>query len=157
MQVTQADQSRPGGFLRPFHAFFALESASGILLMLAAAVALVWANSPWSGSYFNLLGTHFGFTFGDATFQKTLLHWINDGLMAIFFFVVGLEIKREILAGELSSVKAAALPLTAAVGGMVVPAGVYVLWVMTHNGENLLDGWAVPMATDIAFALGVLA
>ena len=122
--------------------------------MAAAVVALVWANSPFAASYVSLWDTRLTIGIGDLTFSMTLLHWINDGLMAVFFFVVGLEIKREVLVGELASVRRATLPIAAAVGGAVVPALVFVLIVGSGLGAR---GWAIPMATDIAFALGVLA
>ncbi|NJD11466.1 MAG: Na+/H+ antiporter NhaA [Gemmatimonadetes bacterium] len=140
--------------LRPFETFFALESASGILLLGAAAVALAWANSPWSGAYFHLWETPVTVAVGPAALSKSLHHWINDGLMAVFFFVVGLELKREVLTGELASFRKAALAIAAAAGGMVVPAIVYAL---LNAGGAGRAGWGIPMATDIAFALGVLA
>ncbi|MFB6240774.1 MAG: Na+/H+ antiporter NhaA, partial [Gemmatimonadota bacterium] len=124
------------------------------LLLVAAAVALAWANSPWSGSYFALWQTPIAVELGPAGLRKPLLLWINDGLMAGFFLLVGLEIKREVLVGELASPRQAALPLSAAAGGMAVPA---LLYVLIAGGGETAAGWAVPMATDIAFALGVLA
>jgi NhaA family Na+:H+ antiporter len=142
------------GLLRPFQEFFRLEASGGILLLLCAAVALAWANSPWASSYFELWQTIVTAGAGDLVISKPLLLWINDGLMAIFFFVVGLEIKREVLVGELSSPGQAALPLVAALGGMVVPALFYVGF---NTGTDTINGWGVPMATDIAFALGILA
>ena len=117
-------------------------------------MALVLANSPLAESYFAFWELELGFSLGSAEFSESLLHWINDGLMAFFFFVVGLEIKREFLVGELSSVRQAILPIMAAVGGMVVPAAIYLLVLGGREGAN---GWGIPMATDIAFALGVLA
>jgi NhaA family Na+:H+ antiporter len=140
--------------LGPFRAFTGSNAAGGILLMAAAAVALLWANSPIAASYTSLWDTYLTVGVGDLSLSMTLLHWINDGLMAIFFFVVGLEIKREVLVGELASVRRATLPIAAAVGGAVVPALVFVLIVGSGLGAR---GWAIPMATDIAFALGVLA
>ena len=140
--------------LRPFQTFFHLESASGILLLLAAVVALVWANSPLAESYFGLWETKMTVAVADFAIAKPLLLWINDGLMAIFFFVVGLEIKREILVGELASPKKASLTVMAAIGGMVVPALIYAAFNVGGPGSA---GWGIPMATDIAFALGVLA
>lgn len=140
--------------VRPFQEFFRTEASGGILLLICAVIALVWANSPWSGSYFDLWDTYMTVGVGSAQISKPILLWINDGLMAIFFFVVGLEIKREILTGELSSPKRAALALVAAVGGMIVPAGIYAAM---NWGEPGISGWGIPMATDIAFALGVLA
>jgi NhaA family Na+:H+ antiporter len=116
--------------------------------------ALVWANSPWSQSYHDLWATHAGASIGQLSFSKTLLHWINDGLMAIFFFVVGLEIKREILVGELASVRQASLPIIAALGGVIVPALIYIAF---NFGGPAAHGWGIPMATDIAFVLGVMA
>lgn len=140
--------------LRPFESFFALESASGILLLAAAAAALAWANSPWSEAYFRLWHTPATVSIGAAALHQELHQWINDGLMAVFFFVVGLELKREVLAGELASPRKAALAVAAALGGMVVPAVIYAL--LNAGGEGRA-GWGIPMATDIAFALGVLA
>ena len=140
--------------LRPFQTFFRLESASGILLLVAAVFALFWANSAFSSSYFALWDTKVTVAVGGFEIAKPLLLWINDGLMAVFFFVVGLEIKREILVGELASPKKAALSVMAAIGGMLVPAGIYAI---LNAGGAGSAGWGVPMATDIAFALGVLA
>lgn len=140
--------------VRPFETFFGLESASGILLLATAAAALVWANSPWSESYVHLWETYVTVGGGALELSKSLHHWINDGLMAVFFFVVGLEIKREVLVGELASPRQAALSVAAAVGGMVVPA---LLYVAVNAGGPGAAGWGIPMATDIAFALGVLA
>ncbi len=143
-----------GVVLRPFRAFAQLSAAGGILLGVCTLIALVWANSPWSGGYDRLWGTYVTVGGGDLVISETLLHWINDGLMAVFFFVVGLEIKREVLIGELASLRRAALPIAAAIGGMVVPALLYVA--VNREGEAL-SGWGIPMATDIAFSLGVLA
>jgi NhaA family Na+:H+ antiporter len=141
------------GMVAPVERFLALQTASGILLLFAAALALVWANSPWSASYTALWETPLGLRFGSLAFERTLGWWINDGLMVIFFFVVGLEIRREVHAGELSDLRRAALPLAAALGGMVVPALIYAGF---NRGRPALDGWGIPMATDIAFAVGVL-
>ena len=136
--------------------FINQETSGGILLILATVVALFWANSSYYPAYHHLWYTlKAGFTWGDFKLIGSLHHWINDGLMALFFFTVGLEIKREIIGGELSSIKKASLPIMAAVGGMIVPAVVYTLVVI--NKPELLHGWGVPMATDIAFALGLLA
>jgi NhaA family Na+:H+ antiporter len=140
--------------LLPFQEFFNAEAASGILLLLFTVIALIWANSPWSGGYNDLWHTKLTFGLGDFTLDKPLILWINDGLMAIFFFVVGLEIKREILVGELSSWQQAILPIVAAIGGMIVPA---VIYAALNAGQPGLAGWGIPMATDIAFALGILA
>jgi Na+:H+ antiporter, NhaA family len=130
------------------------EAFGGILLLVCALVALLWANSPWGAAYDALWSTEL--TLGTVQFHLTesLRHWVNDGLMAIFFFVVGLEIKREVLVGELSSPRQAALPAIAAVGGVLVPAGIFLL---LNRGTEGGQGWGIPMATDIAFALGVLA
>jgi NhaA family Na+:H+ antiporter len=140
--------------IRPFQRFFEKEASSSILLLICTAVALVWANSIFRESYEHLWETYVSIGWGDAQLSLTLHHWINDGLMAVFFFVIGLEIKREVLVGELSTARKAALPIAAAIGGMVVPALVYVAF---NAGTPELRGWGVPMATDIAFALGVLA
>jgi Na+:H+ antiporter, NhaA family len=140
--------------VRPFQDFAHKQSSSGILLIIATAVALIWANSPWGESYLALWHTKLSVGVGDFSISKDLTHWINDGLMAVFFLVVGLEIKREVLVGELSSTRNAALPVAAALGGAVVPALIY----LTINaGTEGSAGWGIPMATDIAFALGVLA
>jgi NhaA family Na+:H+ antiporter len=138
----------------PFQEFAKLEASGGILLIGCTVAALVWANSPWAGSYFHFW--HMDLTFGrlGGLLAKPLHFWINDGLMALFFLLVGLEIKRETLVGELASFRKAALPIAAAFGGMIVPAGLYA--VFNHGGPGA-SGWGMPMATDIAFALGVLA
>ncbi len=139
--------------LAPFKKFARVEAAGGVLLIICAAAALFWSNSKWAESYFSLWNTVVTVGFGEAALAKPLLLWVNDGLMAMFFFTVGLEIKREILVGELNSARQAALPVAAALGGMIVPALVYVAF---NAGTESADGWGVPMATDIAFALGVL-
>ena len=140
--------------VRPFQDFAHKQSSGGILLIVATAIALVWANSPWGESYAALWQTKLTVGVGDFSISKDLTHWINDGLMAVFFLVVGLEIKRELLVGELSSVRSAALPIAAALGGAVVPALIYLA---LNAGTEGAAGWGIPMATDIAFALGVLA
>jgi NhaA family Na+:H+ antiporter len=140
--------------VRPFQDFANKQSSGGILLIIATAVALIWANSPWGESYLALWHTKLIVGIGDFSISKDLTHWINDGLMAVFFFVVGLEIKREVLVGELSSVGNAALPVVAALGGAVVPALIYIA---INAGTEGSAGWGIPMATDIAFALGILA
>ena len=140
--------------VRPFQDFAHKQSSGGVLLIAATAVALVWANSPWGDSYAALWHTKLTVGVGDASISKDLTHWINDGLMAVFFFVVGLEIKREVLVGELSSARKAALPIAAALGGALVPALIYLA---INAGTEGAAGWGIPMATDIAFALGVLA
>ena len=140
--------------VRPFQDFAHKQSSGGILLIMATVVALVWANSPWAESYAALWHTKLTVGVGDFSISKDLTHWINDGLMAVFFLVVGLEIKREILVGELSSIRGATLPVAAAVGGALVPAAIYL---SINAGTEGSAGWGIPMATDIAFALGVLA
>lgn len=139
--------------LRPFNRFVHMEASSGVLLLLCTIVALIWANSPLADYYQALWHSKFTIGFGSFTLSKPLELWVNDGLMAIFFFVVGLEIKREVMVGELASPRQAALPIGAAVGGMVVPALIYFL---LNPAEPAVRGWGVPMATDIAFSLGVL-
>jgi len=134
--------------------FLRMEAAGGIILMFAAVLAMIVANSPLAGPYVTLFETHLLIGFGDYRLDKTLLHWVNDGLMAVFFLLVGLEIKREVVKGELSSPAKAALPILAAVGGMVAPALVYALFAI--GDPVALRGWAIPAATDIAFALGIL-
>jgi len=134
--------------------FMKLESAGGILLLAAAVVAMLIANSPLQGFYAALLDTPVAVQFGKLIIAKPLLLWINDGLMAIFFFLIGLEIKREVMEGELSSFKQVVLPGMGALGGMLVPASIYA-WFNWHD-PVALDGWAIPVATDIAFALALL-
>ena len=138
----------------PIQRFFKIEASGGIILLFSTVVALVWANSPWGHTYHEFWeGNNLTLGIGNFEISKTFHHWINDGLMAIFFFVVGLEIKREMLTGELSSIKKASLPIAAAIGGMVVPALIYVALNRTPGTSG---GWGIPMATDIAFSLGVL-
>jgi NhaA family Na+:H+ antiporter len=137
-----------------FNRFFHSEVSGSVVLMACTIIALAWANSPWSQTYFDLAHTKVGFSWGDTSLYLSLQHWINDALMAIFFFVVGLEVKREIAIGQLSTLRQAALPVSAAVGGMLIPAGVYVA---VNAGGQAVHGWGIPMATDIAFALGILA
>jgi NhaA family Na+:H+ antiporter len=141
-------------FMSPFVSFAKIEAAGGILLMASTIAALIWANSPWADSYFAIWDAHATIGFGKFSLTETRFEWINDGLMAIFFFLVGLEIKREVLIGELSSLRRAAFPLIAAVGGAILPA---LLYVAVAHDEQAIKGWAIPMATDIAFVLGVLA
>lgn len=152
---TYVDTSRSSRWraLSPLRDFLRTEAAGGALLVVAAVAALVWANSPWSASYDTLWGTKASISLGDHTLSLDLRHWVNDALMAVFFLVVGLEIKRETTSGHLARPKAAALPLAAAVGGMIVPALVY----LAIAGRTAADGWGVPMATDIALAVGVMA
>ncbi len=139
--------------VRPFLAFADLEASGGILLLISTIVALVWANSPWGDVYKSLWHFHFGFEFGNIHVKHELLHWINDGLMAIFFFVVGMEIKRELIEGELSTAGKAILPIVAAIGGMIIPAAFYLVFNVGREGA---PGWGIPMATDIAFAMGAV-
>lgn len=141
-------------FAAPVERFLAIEAASGVLLLAAAVVALAWANSPWSDIYTSLWSTPLGVRLGGLAFERDLRWWVNDGLMTVFFFVVGLEIRREIHRGELSDLRRAALPVAAALGGMLVPA---LLYFALNAGRASAAGWGVPMATDIAFAVGVLA
>lgn len=152
-KIKVVENPRIRKILRPALRFFELEQSSGLLLIAVAVIAIVWANSPWAAAYFSIWESKVGFGFGDFKIEKDFLHWINDGLMAVFFFVVGLEIKRELLIGELSSVKNAVLPAVAAVGGMVFPAIIY--FALNTSGESA-KGWGIPMATDIAFAIGIL-
>lgn len=134
--------------------FFRLESASGILLMFAAALAMVLANSPLASSYDLIIATPVQVSVGGLVVAKPLLLWINDGLMAVFFFLVGLELKREVMEGELSQMRKVVLPGFGAIGGMLVPAAIYLA--INIGDESALSGWAIPAATDIAFALGIL-
>ncbi len=146
---------RPWGSIRGSFEWFVHSEVTGSVLLLGCTVlALIAANSPWAATYFDLLHTYIGISWGDVSFKLSLHHWINDGLMVIFFFVVGLEIKRELVVGELSNLKRASLPVMAAIGGMAVPACLYVVLTIGGPGSR---GWGIPMATDIAFALGVLA
>jgi len=142
-----------GGVAEPIIGFFKLDAIGGILLLIATAVALIWANSPFSESYDRLWNKDFIIGLGAFQLDKALIHWVNDGLMAIFFLAVGLEIKRELTDGELASFQSAIFPVSAALGGMLVPAGVFLVLTMGTTG---VDGWGIPMATDIAFSLGVL-
>ncbi|HEC17653.1 MAG TPA: Na+/H+ antiporter NhaA [Sedimenticola sp.] len=137
----------------PFEEFIHRQTTSGLLLMATAILALVLANSTLSGFYQHLIHTPVGISVGGWSLEKTLQHWVNDGLMALFFFLVGLELKREILVGELAVPRQAALPIVAAVGGMVLPALIY--FAINPDGEAA-RGWGIPMATDIAFAIGAL-
>ena len=134
--------------------FLHVEAASGVLLLICAAVAIILANSPAGDWYVNIWKTKVGFAFGGFSMMYSLQHWINDGLMAIFFFVVGLEVKREMVHGELRDPKRAALPVAAAIGGMVVPA---LIFLALQSGTPAARGWGIPMATDIAFVVGCMA
>jgi NhaA family Na+:H+ antiporter len=139
---------------RALREFFETEAAGGVVLLVAAVAALVWVNSPFRASYDELWGTVLSIEAGGFGIEEDLRHWVNDALMAIFFFVVGLEIKRELVTGELRTWRRAATPAVAALGGMVVPAGIFLVLNAPGRGAN---GWGIPMATDIAFALGVAA
>jgi NhaA family Na+:H+ antiporter len=141
-------------WVRPFVRFLHVESASGIVLLLCTVVALALANSPWADTFAGLWKLPFRISVGPWGLDESLLHWLNDGLMTVFFFVVGLEIKRELVAGELRGPQQAVLPVIAALGGMVAPATLYLL---LQGGRPGQAGWGIPMATDIAFVVGVLA
>ncbi|MEZ5399335.1 MAG: Na+/H+ antiporter NhaA [Bryobacteraceae bacterium] len=140
--------------VRPFQEFAAMETSGSILLLACTLIAIVWANSAWQPFYAALWHTKITIGAGDATLSRELHFWVNDALMAVFFFLVGLEIKRELLAGDLASPRRAALPIAAALGGILLPAAIYAL--INPAGPDA-RGWAVPMATDIAFAMGVMA
>lgn len=139
--------------LRPIHRFIHQEFTGGIVLFVSVIVAIIWANSAWHDSYHDLWEKNLSVSFSNSGLDKPLHIWINDGLMALFFFVIGLELKREFIAGELSSLKKASLPMVAALGGMLVPAFIYFLF---NNNRDSAGGWGIPMATDIAFALALL-
>jgi len=155
LPTSWADSQRPlpRRVVQPLQSFLATEAASGVILLIAAVAALVWANSPWSGTYERFWATELTFRIGGVELAEDLRHWVNDLLMAVFFFVIGLEIKREVVHGALRDRRAAAVPVICAFGGMAVPA---LLYLAVAGGEGS-SGWAIPMATDIAFALGVLA
>ena len=152
--MADTEKSRRSRLMDPLTDFLHDEAAGGVVLVVAAVAAVIWANSPFSGSYGSFWDYELTLGWGWAAITEDLQHWVNDGLMAVFFFVVGLEIKREVLVGELSSVRNAALPVAAAVGGALVPALIYAA---INAGTEGAAGWGIPMATDIAFALGVLA
>ena len=157
--ATQTDQPRraapvPGrGVPKSVRRFMDTEASGGILLLAAAVVALIWANSPWSASYQSLFHTDITMNFGRYVLTGDLHHWVNDALMVVFFFVVGLEIKGELVHGKLRDPRTAAMPAVAALGGMVVPA---LLYLLVNAGGDGARGWGIPMATDIAFAVGVV-
>lgn len=140
--------------LSPLQEFMHAATSGGIVLIICTIIALVWANSPYADSYHHLWHTYITLDFGGYVLKHSLHHWINDGLMVIFFFVVGLEIKRELLVGELSSAKKAALPVAGALGGMILPALIYF---SLNAGKVGIAGWGIPMATDIAFVVGIMA
>ena len=157
--ATETEHSRrvqptPGrGVPRRLREFLATEASGGILLLAAAVVALAWANSPWSASYESLWHTDLTVNFGRYALEGDLHHWVNDALMVVFFFVVGLEIKHELVHGKLHDPRTAAMPALAALGGMVLPAALFLLVTAGGDGSR---GWGIPMATDIAFAVGVV-
>ena len=150
---TESDRALARLVARPVREFLRVEYASSVLLLAAAVIALVWANSAWSSTYEELWETHIVLDVGVLQIDESLQHWVNDALMVFFFFVVGLEIKYELVNGDLRDPRSAALPIVAAIGGMVVPAGIYAVVVGGGAGSS---GWGIPMATDIAFAVGVI-
>ncbi|ABN75025.1 sodium:proton antiporter [Actinobacillus pleuropneumoniae] len=141
--------------LKQIQKFLKLEAASGILLLVSALLAMIFANTDLNQLYFSFLQTEVAIKFGAFSIDKPLLMWVNDGFMAVFFILVGMEVKRELFEGSLSSYQKAIFPAVAALGGMVVPALVY--WFINQNHPEYQSGWAIPMATDIAFALGIVA
>lgn len=159
-QVTLPPEASPRAhravrrLLAPVQAFLEIQAASGIALMIVTAVALLWANSPWADSYHALWHLPLGVGAGELSFVKPLHFWVNDVVMTVFFLVAGLEIRREIHGGELSDLRRASLPLVAALGGMLLPAAIYAA---LNHGAAGARGWGIPMATDIAFAVGILA
>ncbi len=146
-------EARIHSLVKPVVRFLHIEAASGFVLLLATVVAVAMANSPWSGAFLGFWETPIRFEVGDFHLHHSLKHWINDGLMAIFFFVIGMEVKRELVLGELREFRRAALPVAAAVGGMIIPAAVYLTLQTGQPGER---GWGIPMATDIAFVIGCM-
>jgi len=155
--MTETQATRPRNAVQllwwPFQKFAQLQSASSILLILCTLAALAWANSLWGDAYHHFKEFPVGLNLGGVPMMLNVELFVNDALMAVFFLLVGLEIKREMLAGELASLKQAALPIMAAVGGMLAPAGIFLVW---NHGLSSAHGWGIPMATDIAFALGVM-
>jgi Na+:H+ antiporter, NhaA family len=152
-KIKVIDSTRIDSFLNPIRKFFQIEASGGIILLIVIVISLIWANSPYYRYYFDLWNINISFGVGNFIFDKSLLDWINDGLMTIFFFLVGLEIKRELIIGELSSFKKAILPFVAALGGMIFPA---VIYLMINKDTDAVHGWGIPVATDIAFSLGIL-
>src|SRR5579862_2079745 len=138
-----------GAILNPFVRFAKREASGGIVLLICTAIALIWANSPWAATYHAIWDAHVRISLDRFTLSETRHEWVNDGLMAFFFFLVGLEIKREALIGELSSIRQAAFPFIAAMGGVIVPAFIYFV---VNRGTPAERGWGIPMATDLAFA-----
>ena len=152
--MSKTNTQKPSNpLLQSFESFFKMEAAGGIALMICTLAAMIWANSPWSNTYHTLWETKLTVGIGNWILSKATILWINDGLMAIFFFVVGLEIKRELLVGGLSTPSQTIMPVAAAVGGMAVPA---LLFYGINAGHESIGGWGIPMATDIAFALGIM-
>jgi NhaA family Na+:H+ antiporter len=151
-----SDRVIPSNFVRPLLQFTHVEAAGGVVLLAAALIAVAWANSPFGDSYFAFWDTQVSIEIGSFHFEETYKGIVNDGLMVIFFFVVGLEIKRELVVGELRNYREAALPAFAALGGMIVPAAIYLLVVAGHSDPEATNGWGIPMATDIAFSVGIL-
>jgi Na+:H+ antiporter, NhaA family len=149
-----SERRLPARFVRPLLRFTKVESAGGVVLLLAAIAALVWANAPFGNTYEEFWSTPVSLTIGSFHFEESLRHVVNDGVMAIFFFVVGLEIKRELVTGDLRDPRVAALPAIAALGGMTIPALIFVAF---NTGTEAAHGWGIPVATDIAFAVGVVA
>jgi NhaA family Na+:H+ antiporter len=139
---------------KPLERFLKLEAASGIMLIVFTLLAIIWANSPFKESYYGLIHTEFKISVGSFVFSHTLQHMVNDALMCIFFFIIGLELKREFAEGELKNPKSAALPIFAAIGGMIVPA---LLFLVINDSDSTKSGWGIVMATDIAFAVGLMA
>jgi NhaA family Na+:H+ antiporter len=153
-KALRASPALPRRIVRPLQEFLQRETAGGILLLVATVAALAWVNAPFGSTYEDLWQTHLTIGVHPLTIDESLGRWVNDALMALFFFVVGLEIKRELIEGELSEPRKAMLPVAAAVGGMIAPAVIYATFNAGHSGA---DGWGIPMATDIAFAVGVVA
>lgn len=149
LKITPVDKY----LVKPIHSFISKSTTGGIVLFVAAVIAIFFANSPWAEAYSHIWHHEIGISFGTYELKMSVHHWINDGLMAIFFFVVGLELKRELTNGELASPKKALLPIIAAIGGMAFPALIYLFF---NGGTEAAHGWGIPMATDIAFALGVM-
>lgn len=152
--MRKQEELKPARQIPIIEDFFKLESSGGILLMAATVTAMILANSPWSHYYHDLVELPVTVAFGKFETTKHLLHWINDGLMTLFFLLVGLELKREVVEGQLSKIKNVMLPAIGALGGMIVPAVIYYLF--NIDDPEVMRGWAIPVATDIAFALGIL-
>ena len=150
----QLSEHRNREILQTFNRFFNNESTAGVLLLICAVIAVILASVPGGEWFDRLWDTEAGLEIGGFSLDMTLRHWVNDALMAVFFFVVGLEIKREMLVGQLSSFKRSILPILAALGGMLVPAGIF--WIFNAGHPDSIRGWGIPMATDIAFAIGIL-